>query len=120
MKKFYVATACVCQYVKTQLYYYRDTNCDGVLNSGPLMPFDSIVVCACDSEAYVAAAILLCKLHNIIYICLQGDSYSEEADKECEQSFYAQPVQDTQPPDPSALLRPRYRYPWPVSVSDYK
>ena len=53
---------------------------------------------------------------------MQGDSYSEEADKECEQSFYAQPVQDTQPPDPSALLRPRHRYPWPVSVStsDYK
>ena len=53
---------------------------------------------------------------------MQGDSYSEEAGKECEQRFYAQPVQDTQPPDPSALLRPRYRYPWPVSVStsDYK
>ena len=67
------------------------------------------------SEAYVAAAILLCKL------CMQGDSYSEEADKECEQSFYAQPVQDTQPPDPSALLRPCYRYPWPVSVAgNYK
>lgn len=47
---------------------------------------------------------------------MQGDS--EDVDKECEESFYARPVQDTQPPDPSALLRPRYRYPWPVSVSD--
>ena len=41
----------------------------------------------------------------------------EDVEIECENRFhYARPVQDTQPPDPGALLGPaRYRYSWPVS-----
>jgi hypothetical protein len=39
----------------------------------------------------------------------------EDVEIEYEQTLYARPIQDTQPPDPGALPGPRYHYPRTVS-----